>query len=58
MPYNAVQYMIAMVVMQHAIYWVLDCFDLPTHCMGNKINVIMYFEHSAICDDLSVKLYC
>ena len=29
--YNAMQYMVAMVVMQHAIYRALDCFDLPTH---------------------------
>ena len=31
MPYNAVQYMVAMAVMQHAIYLALVCFDLPTH---------------------------
>ncbi len=30
MPYNVVQYMVAMAMMQQAIYWVLDCFDLPT----------------------------
>ncbi len=27
----ALHYMVAMVVMQHAIYGALDCFDLPTH---------------------------
>ncbi len=35
--------MVAIVVMQHAIYWVLDCFDLPTHCHGQHNYVIMYF---------------
>ncbi len=30
-----VQYVVAMVVMQHAIYRALDCFDLPTHWATN-----------------------
>ena len=34
MQYNII--MVAMAVMQHVIYRALDCFDLPTHCMGNK----------------------
>ncbi len=38
MPYNAVQYMVAMVGMQHAIYRALDCFDLPTYWATNHFN--------------------
>ena len=30
-----VQYVVAMVVMQHAIYRALNCFDLPTHWATN-----------------------
>ncbi len=36
--------MVAMVVMQHAIYRELDCFDLPTHWAKNRYMYINFLK--------------
>ncbi len=43
---QAVQYMVAMVVMQHAIYRALDCFDLPTH-WATSISIMQFILNTS-----------
>ncbi len=43
-----VQYMVAMVVvMQHAIYRALDCFDLPTHCGATSTSIMQFILNTS-----------
>ncbi len=51
--YIAVQCIVAMVVMQYAIYRALDCFDLPTHWA----TVVFQPEQKCASGTKQVKLY-